>query len=154
MKTLVPRKHVGRSVYGAILTATLLISLENMVLTIILTLFAVAISEYYATVIAMGFEKEAKLKIKSIDTRYALGDTLYMFYGSLLPVLIFIVAGFGWMPILAAFNIAELAVAMLLVIYGYLFGRARGHSRPLSFLYGFANFGVVALIVAFKSVFH
>lgn len=159
MMILLPQKHIGRSVYGAILTATLLITLEgyedsawDMVLTILLTLFAVAVSEYYATVIAIGFENETDLKRERAIN--ALGDTLYMFYGSLFPVLIFIFAGFGWLRIPVAFNIAELAVAMLLIVYGYLFGRARGRGRLRSIFYGLANFGIVALIVAFKSFFH
>jgi hypothetical protein len=159
MMVSLPRKHIGKSVYGAILTATLLITLEDyedsawdMVITIVLTLFAVAVSEYYATVIAMGFEKETNLKRERAIN--ALSDCLYMFYGSLFPVFIFVVAGFGWLRLPTAFNIAELAVAVLLVVYGYLFGRARGHGRPKSMIYGFANFGIVASIVALKSIFH
>jgi len=159
MKSTSTGRRFGRSIYGVIITATLLITLENyedsawdMIATIVFTLLAVAISEYYATLFEKGFENRSKLKREELLEIFV--DCLYMFYGSLIPILIFLLAAFGIMHTLTAFNLAEATVSLLLVMYGYLYGRIGGHSQVRSLLYGLGNFGLVAGIVLIKSLTH
>ncbi len=153
-------KHIGRSIYGVIITATLMLTLEgyensawDMVFTIIFALLAVAISEYYATAFAKGLEKRSRLSRHDF-TEIFKESFLYMFYGSALPIVIFIMSGLGWINLHTAFNFAELEVALVLIAYGYVFGQILKFSKIKSILFGLMNFGIVELIVLLKTQLH
>ena len=154
-----PGKHIGRSIYGVVITTTLLLTLENhednswdMMAAIIFTLLAVAVSEYYALLLSRGIETRRKLGRD--DLTAILKESSYMLYGSVAPTLVFILSGLGVITLLTAFNLAELIVALLLIGYGYAYGQIRGQSKLRSVLYGLANFMVVAALVLAKLLLH
>lgn len=153
-------KHIGRSIYGVIITATLMLTLEghedsawDMVATILFALLAVAVSEYYATAFAKGIEKKRRLGGHELVEIFK-ESFLYMFYGSILPILLFVFSGFGWISLHSAFTYADFEVAILLIGYGYVFGQLSGNSKLRSIVFGLANFAIVELIVQFKSLLH
>lgn len=148
-----------RSLYGLIVTATLLISLENhehsswdMAATILLTLLSIVIAERYASLFAKGFDDTGKSGAHEfIDL---VKDYGYVLIGGVPSVLLFVLSAFGYLTIFTAFNVAELFIGLLLIIYGYSYGRKSGHSKPIALLYGMANFSIVLAIVIFKSLYH
>jgi hypothetical protein len=159
MRAINTDKLTERSVYGLIITATLLITLEHyedsswdMIVTILLTLMAVAVAERYAELFAYGLGKNSHDRWREFSDMPR--DYLYLLYGSAAPTLLFLLSGIGVITLLSAFNYAELVAALLFVLYGYAFGQKRGRTKLTSLLYGLANFGVVAIIVLFKSIAH
>lgn len=159
MRTIRTDKLIERSIYGLIITTTLLITLEHyedsswdMIVTILLTLMAVVVAERYALLFARGFDKEQDADWQMFSD--VPKDYLYMLYGSAVPTLFFLLSGVGAITLLAAFNFAELIAALLLILYGYAYGLRRGHTKFIAFLFGLANFSAVALIVFFKSITH
>ncbi len=141
---------IPRSVYGLVITATLLFSLENhensaldVAITIILTIFAVSSAEYYARSFHIDNEITS---FKNVPLEIA-EDSLNMMYGSAVPIVLFILSGFGIITIFSAFSLSEVAVAILLTFVGYYYGKKSGKSNRVSAFYAIVNLGLVTIVL-------
>jgi positive regulator of sigma E activity len=159
MKATEVPKLVAKSIYGIIVTLFLLLTLENhedsawnMIVTIILTIVSFAIAEHYATVFGKSFGERSKMKRYSSGE--LLSESLNMLYGTIVPVLFFVLSALGVISLLAAFDLAEAFSALAVFGYGYWYGQRTGRSKVASIVYGLINFGIVALIVWLKLSTH
>lgn len=159
MQLLHSGKHLAKSIYGIIITGTLLITLEghednawSVAVIIVLGIFAVILAEYYSTLFGKKLDRHSSLTLA--ERVEVVKDCLFMLVGTVMPVLLFVLAGLGIIKVSLAYELAEIWVTLLLFGYGYLFGRVSEHTHIKSVLYGAANVCLVILIVFVKSLLH
>lgn len=145
---------ISRSMYGLIITAALLIALEhtamsswNVALSILTSLLSICIAEAYTEGVGIHIRQG---DLEHAEKRHIFRESLYIFVGSTLPLLVFILSGVGVWDISTAYLIAKVSIIVLLMEYGYIYGRRTGKTRLGSIRVALLNIALVSLIIFFK----
>jgi len=145
--------------YGIIITTAVLTALEHtqsnawtIALTIIASLLSISIAEAYTE--AIGAHIDKKRELAEEERHHIFRESLYVFGGSTVPMLAFVLSALGLWDLHTAFTIAKVSSILLLFEYGYLYGRQSGRSRLGALKVGAINVLLVTLIIAFKEFVH
>ncbi len=145
---------ISRSMYGLIITTALLIALEHTAMTswsvalsILTSLLSICIAEAYTEGVGTHIRQG---DLERTEKRHIFRESLYIFVGSTLPLLVFILSGVGVWDISTAYLIAKVSIIVLLMEYGYIYGRRIGRSRLGALRVALLNIVLVTLIIFFK----
>lgn len=151
--------YAARKVYGLIITLALIISLQaystssvKIIITILGTLFVIALAETYVHYVALSVKKKGHLSRE--DFLHLLKEEFSVMVASEIPVILFILEIIGLISLSTAFLLAEILGVVALFIFGYVLGTQleKKFIRRLCFGLISSLFGL--LVISLKLFFH
>lgn len=151
--------QLSRSTYGVILFCSILLTVEHLaysvtqvISTLVISMLLVALAESYAEILA---GKAAKRELFSRKHKHHIvKNSLAIFIGSEVPILLFCLAYFSLITLSTAFLLSKILIGILLFWYSYKTARMAKQSTVRSLVTAAIGTSVVVAIIILKYLWH